>query len=120
MQYILLLKICKKDEIKNDSIIVHSTSKIDILVGKIKGRLFACNNSCPHRGASLSKGNINGNNIVCYMHGYEYNVFTGKLEDMKSWKKEDAWIEQSDEWRKSDDLTLYEVIETDGWIYVKI
>ena len=69
---------------------------IEILVGRLNGRLFACNNSCPHRGASLVKGELKGNNnLACWMHGYEYNVFTGNLENMKSWKKEDTWMEQS-------------------------
>ena len=27
-------------------------------------------------------------NIICYMHGYEYNIFDGRLVKMKSWKKE--------------------------------
>ncbi len=98
-----------------------SVDHTEVLVGRLRGRLFACNNSCPHRGASLVKGELKGdNNVVCWMHGYEYDVFTGKLESMKSWKKEDTWIEQSPEWRKSADLTLYPIKEKDGIIYVRI
>ena len=54
------------------------------------------------------------------MHGYEFNIFTGKLEHMKSWKKEDTWIEQNAEWRKSGNLILYTVIEKDKNIYIEI
>jgi nitrite reductase/ring-hydroxylating ferredoxin subunit len=43
----------------------------------------------------FQRGHFNNDNIVCYMHGYEYNIFTGKLEHMRSWKKEDTWIEKS-------------------------
>lgn len=92
----------------------------DVLVGRRNEKLFACNNSCPHRGASLSKGEFNGDNIVCHMHGYEYNVFSGKLENMKSWKKESTWIEQSPEWRKSGDLIKYAVFEQEGTVYVEV
>jgi nitrite reductase/ring-hydroxylating ferredoxin subunit len=91
----------------------------DILIGKKNGKFFAFDNSCPHRGASLSKGEINGDRIVCYMHGYEYNIFTGKLENMKSWKKEESWMEQDPEWRKSGNLVLYKVIEKDHDIYIE-
>jgi hypothetical protein len=52
------------------------------------------------------------------MHGYEYNVFTGKLENMKSWKKENTWMEQSSEWRRSGDLIVYPIVERDGTILV--
>lgn len=99
---------------------VFTIKQTDVLIGRRNGKLFAFNNSCPHRGASLSKGEFNDNNIVCYMHGYEFNVFTGKLENVKSWKKENTWIEQSAEWRKSGDLILYTVIEKDKDIYIDI
>ena len=35
-------------------------------------------------------------------------------------EKENTWIEQSAEWRKSGDLILYTVIEKDEDIYVDI
>jgi nitrite reductase/ring-hydroxylating ferredoxin subunit len=95
-------------------------SHIEVLVGRLQGRLFACNNSCPHRGASLAKGELKDDTVVCYMHGYEYNVFTGRLENMKSWKKEETWMEQSPEWRKSGGLVLYHIYEKDGIVYVRV
>jgi nitrite reductase/ring-hydroxylating ferredoxin subunit len=116
----MLYRVCSSDEINNNSMAVFTINHTDILVGRRNGKLFACNNSCPHRGASLSKGEFNNNNIICYMHGYEYNVFSGKLEHMRSWKKEDTWIEQSAEWRKSGTLTLYTVVEKDKDIYIEI
>lgn len=112
--------ICKSNEIADGDIRKFTVGTTDMMVGRRNGKLFACDNSCPHKGASLSKGHLNGDNIVCYMHGYEYNVFSGKLEKMKSWKKEDHWVEQDHEWRKSGDLILFPVFEKDGMIYVKI
>src|SRR5438067_11758058 len=112
--------VCRSNEIKEHCMAVFTIDHTDVLVGRTNGILFACNNSCPHRGASLSKGEFNNNNIICYMHGYEFNIFTGKLVHMRSWKKEDTWIEQSVEWRKSGNLTLYTVIEKDKEIYIEI
>lgn len=83
----MLHRVCSSDEINNNSMAVFTINHTDILIGRRNGKLFACNNSCLHRGASLSKGHFNNDNIVCYMHGYEYNIFTGKLEHMRSWKK---------------------------------
>ena len=116
----MLRAVCKSDEIPDDGWKVFTVGMVDILVGRRHGALFACNNSCPHRGASLSKGKFRGDNIRCYMHGYEYNVFTGRLEKMASWKKESTWVEQSPEWRKSGDLELYAATEKDGMIYVDL
>ncbi|MDE1863393.1 MAG: Rieske (2Fe-2S) protein [Thaumarchaeota archaeon] len=112
--------VCKSEELTEGSIMKVTVGMEDIMIGRKNGRLFACNNSCPHKGASLSKGHMNGDNIVCYMHGYEYNVFSGKLEDMKSWKKEPTWVEQDEEWRKSGDLFLYPISEENGMVYVSL
>ena len=112
--------VCKSADLHDNSMKAFSVNKIDVLVGRRNGRLFACNNSCPHRGASLSKGEFKGDNIVCYMHKYEFNLFTGKLENMESWKKESTWVEQSSEWRKADDLILYKVREQEGAVYVSL
>lgn len=116
----MLYRVCDSQEIKDNIMTVFTINRTDILLGRRNGKLFTCNNSCPHRGASLSKGEFNKDNIVCYMHGYEFNVFTGKLEHIKSWKKDDTWMEQTSEWRRSGNLTLYNVIEKDGSIYVQI
>jgi nitrite reductase/ring-hydroxylating ferredoxin subunit len=104
----------------DDSMKKVTIDTVDVLVGRRNGKLFACNNSCPHKAASLSKGHFNGDNIVCHMHGYEYNIFTGKLEKMRSWKKEDTWVEQDLEWRKSGDLILYSISEENGTVYVTL
>lgn len=114
----MLHALCKSGELPQDGWRVFTVGNVDVLVGKRHGKLFAFNNSCPHRGASLSKGEFQGDNIVCYMHGYEYNIFSGKLENMASWKKEATWVEQSPEWRKSGDLKLYPVKEKEDVVYI--
>ena len=116
----MLHKVCRADKLPEDGWKLFLLDSVDVLVGRRRGRLFAFNNSCPHRGASLSKGEFAGDNIVCHMHGYEFNLFSGALVSKKSWKKEDTWVEQSEEWRKSDDLVLYPVHEKDGHVYVEV
>ena len=111
-------RICSSDQIKEATMHLFVVNNIEIIVGRKGGRLFAFNNSCPHRGASLSKGELKENRVVCYMHGYEYDIFTGKLENMKSWKKEATWMEQNPEWRKSGNLSIYCVTEEDGSIFL--
>jgi hypothetical protein len=50
------------------------------------------------------------------MHCFEYNVFTGKLESMPN-----KWMNQSQGWKKSGELILYDVIENeDGSVFVDI
>ena len=117
----MLHKICDVNTIKNNSMKVFhlrlDSKVIDILIGKINGKLFACDNYCPHRGASLSKSGISSNNqrIICYLHDFEYNINTGKLENIPN-----KWLTQNPEWKKSNDLVIYKIIEKEKKIYVDI
>jgi hypothetical protein len=42
------------------------------------------------------------------MHGFEYNAFTGKFESIPN-----KWTNQSEGWKKSGQLILYDVIENE-------
>jgi nitrite reductase/ring-hydroxylating ferredoxin subunit len=54
------------------------------------------------------------------MHDYEFDVITGKLTNMKSWKKSDTWIEQNPAWRASGDLTMYDIEIKGNDVYLQI
>lgn len=112
--------VCRQSDMPDNSMKLFNINKADVLVGRISGRLFACDNVCPHRGASLAMGELRGNNIYCYMHAYEYDAFSGKLVNIDSLKQQSNWRRQSEEWKRSDDLTLYPVLEQDGSIYVDL
>jgi nitrite reductase/ring-hydroxylating ferredoxin subunit len=113
-------RICQSTELGENSKRIFKVGGIEFVAGRKDGKLFAFDNSCPHRGASLAMGEIHDHTIVCYMHGYEYDIFTGNLVNMKSWKKEDTWVEQSPAWRASGNLILLPIFESDGYVYVEL
>lgn len=45
----------------------------------VAGELFAMDNVCPHRGAPLSDGRMDGARIVCPWHGWAFDVKRGGL-----------------------------------------
>ena len=107
--------VCKSDELPNNSIKVIAVRDSKILVCRSNNQLFALDNSCPHRGASLSKSEIKGTKIVCYMHDFEYDLNSGKLIHIPS-----KWNEQNPNWTKSDNLLLFQISEKNGEIYLDI
>lgn len=50
-----------------------------MLVAWIDGEVFAIEDACNHAGASLSEGWIRQKCVVCPMHGYVFDLGTGKL-----------------------------------------
>ncbi|MEM2761140.1 MAG: Rieske 2Fe-2S domain-containing protein [Nitrososphaerales archaeon] len=114
-------KVCKSIDVKDNSMYLFNVKGIEITVGKHDGKLFACDAHCPHRGAYLHRGSFNDNNIVCPRHHYEFDLTSGKLVKMTSWKENNpTWIEQNPNWRRSGDLTIYKVKVSNGYVLVDL
>ena len=48
-----------------------------------KGGVFlALENTCLHRGGSLGEGTLLGDEVVCPLHGWTYNVSTGEVKHL--------------------------------------
>lgn len=50
-----------------------------ILVAKIGGRLYAVDGGCPHMGASLASGKLEGSVVTCPRHGSQYDLSDGHV-----------------------------------------
>ena len=48
-----------------------------LALANVGGRVTALDDRCPHFGASLSDGQIEGDRVVCPWHGREYDLQTG-------------------------------------------
>lgn len=51
----------------------------DVLVTSADGEISAIEDACNHAGASLAEGWIEDKCIVCPVHGYVFELRTGKL-----------------------------------------
>jgi ferredoxin-nitrite reductase len=40
-------------------------------------RLYALHNQCPHAGGALADGAVDGDEVICPIHGYRFNLATG-------------------------------------------
>ncbi len=49
----------------------------DVAVFKCQDQLYAIQNRCPHEGAALSAGVLDGGEVICPLHGYRFNLKTG-------------------------------------------
>lgn len=45
----------------------------------VNGRIFAIDDTCPHDGASLAEGALDGTTITCPWHSAEFDVTCGKV-----------------------------------------
>lgn len=108
-------KVCKSEEVPDNSKKVISIQGSNMLVCRSNNQLFGLDNSCPHRGASLSKGEIKGTKIRCYMHHFEFDLISGKLLHIPS-----KCNDQNLNWKKSGNLLLFQISEKNGQIYIQL
>jgi nitrite reductase/ring-hydroxylating ferredoxin subunit len=51
----------------------------DVVVALVDGAPCAIEDACNHAGASLSEGDRHGSCVSCPMHGYRFELTTGRL-----------------------------------------
>ena len=51
----------------------------DVALFNIEGTLYAIADSCPHQGASLAAGVLNGRQVQCRAHGLRFDLATGMM-----------------------------------------
>ena len=71
-----MIEVAKFSEIPEGGSKLVMVNDIPIALFNIKGIVFAWDNRCPHRGASLADGNISEKIIQCKFHLWDFNVET--------------------------------------------
>jgi 3-phenylpropionate/trans-cinnamate dioxygenase ferredoxin subunit len=47
---------------------------LDLAVFRVDNAVYAIQDSCPHKGASLSNGVVQGRTVACRAHGLRFNL----------------------------------------------
>ncbi len=67
----------------------------------VDGKVYAIENHCLHRGGPLGDGHLEGSQVTCPWHAWQFDVKTGKCHTMKGAKQkkyaikiknEDVWV----------------------------
>lgn len=51
----------------------------NILLARVGGKLYAAENVCPHMGAKLSQGKLDGTVVTCPRHGSKFDLNDGHV-----------------------------------------
>lgn len=72
------VKVASIDEVKVNACHSVDVNGIQIVLFNLDGEFFAMRDNCSHARARLSAGDIEGNEIVCPLHGATFNIRTGE------------------------------------------
>ncbi len=73
---------------------------IDLVVVRHDDRVSVYYGRCPHRGALLSDGYVEGENLICGVHGWDFRLDTGISEynNEEALPRFEAWVEDGQVW----------------------
>lgn len=72
--YIFVLSVDALEEGQGKTVFVNER---DIALYKYEGQFYALDNTCVHRQGKLGDGWMNGPNVICPLHQWDYDVRTG-------------------------------------------
>ncbi len=73
------IEVCSLEAIKRDHYHVIEVNDLRIVVYFHDQALYAFEDKCTHNPAPLSGGPIEGDEIICTMHGARFNIKTGAV-----------------------------------------
>ena len=81
-----------------DLVVIRTDDEVSVLYGR-----------CLHRGALLADGTVQGANLLCSLHGWDYRVDTGvsAYDNRERLQKFRAWIEADDVFVDANEIYLW-------------
>lgn len=74
------IKLCRIDELSDREPQHFLVEELDLVAVKFDGEVSVLYGRCHHRGALLGDGYIDGENLICGVHGWDYRYDTGVSE----------------------------------------
>jgi glutamate synthase domain-containing protein 2/nitrite reductase/ring-hydroxylating ferredoxin subunit len=95
------VQLVKFDDLKDRSPVNAQVSELDLVVVRYDDQVSVLYGRCHHRGALLGDGHIDGQNLICGVHGWDYRYDTGISE-----------------YNNDEALHKFEAEIRDGWVWV--
>jgi len=110
--------VAKSSEIKDGTMKQVNVQGHDLLIAQVGGKYYATDNRCPHMGANLSQGKLEGTVVTCPRHGSQFDLQNGSVV---RWLKGSGIVSSMTKALKGDKgLATYKVKTEGGSIMVEI
>lgn len=74
------IKLCSFTELEDKKLIGKQVNGLDLVVIKYNKNVSVLYGRCLHRGALMADGYVDGDNIICGVHDWDYRIDTGVSE----------------------------------------
>jgi glutamate synthase domain-containing protein 2/nitrite reductase/ring-hydroxylating ferredoxin subunit len=82
---------------------------VDLVVIRYDDQVSVLYGRCAHRGALMADGHIDGDNIICGLHYWDYRLDTGvsEYDNSESLPKFRGWVEDGRVWVDEDEIAAW-------------
>ena len=89
------VEVAKWNELEDRKPIYALLADVDLVVVRFDDEVSVLYGRCAHRGALMADGHVNGQNLICGVHGWDYRLDTGISEynNNETLPKFQSWIE---------------------------
>lgn len=95
-------RVAKVTDLKDGEAQTAQLEGHSVAVFRLKGKFYAMDNRCPHRGGPLADGHLEGDLVTCPWHAWQFDVTSGKCENAPEFgqtcyatkvEKDELWVE---------------------------
>ncbi len=92
-------------------------ANVDLVVIRYDDAVSVLYGRCLHRGALMSDGHVEGDNLICGLHGWDYRYDTGVSEykDSEVLRKFTAWIDDDTVWVDENEIAAWAKIHPQAY-----
>ncbi len=102
-------KLCEFDDLGEKKPNHELVNGLDLVVIRYGDEVSVLYGRCLHRGALLGDGHIDGENLICGVHGWDFRYDTGvsEYDNSEALHKFKAWVEDGAVWIDEEEVDQY-------------
>ena len=104
------VRIAEFDELEDRQPAAALVANVDLVIVRWDDQVSVLYGRCLHRGALMVDGTVRGDDIVCGVHGWDYEFRSGvsSYNSSERLHKFSAWVEEGGVWVDQDEIAAWE------------
>jgi len=104
------VSVAKWNELADRKPVYALVGDVDLVVTRFDDEVSVLYGRCAHRGALMADGHVDGENLICGVHGWDYRIDTGISEynNTETLPKFTSWLEDGTVWVDADEIAVWE------------
>ncbi len=97
------------DELEDRAPVHALVADVDLVIVRYDDSVTVLYGRCAHRGALMADGHVDGNNLICGLHGWDYRLDTGVSEynNSETLPRFNAWVENGQVLVDADEIAAW-------------